>query len=307
MVADKPGPIQDRPTARIYVYLVLANLFWAGNYVFAPIVLTEFTPLQMVYLRWLGALVPLFILAAVIERPNWRAAVREWPMHLGQALLGILGYPLLMYQGLLSVNSLDASLLGAINPALIMILAAIVVRERPSRRVIAGAVVSIAGALIVVTRGDLAALIANGLSVGDLWILASVLAWTFYSVNARRVSTPPITATTFQVVVAMVVLTPFAIAAGPIFPTTVSPDAVLALVYISLFPSALGFVLWNLGVAGAGPSRSGIFLNLIMAFTAIIGLLLGHPVTIVQVLGGLVVFGGVYLSTMRSRQVMESV
>lgn len=307
MATGGSGVIQDRPSARIYVYLVLANLFWAGNYVFAPIVLTEFTPLQMVYLRWLGALLPLFILAAVIERPNWRVAVREWPMHLGQALLGILGYPLLMYQGLLTVNSLDASLLGAINPALIMILAAIVVNERPSRRVIAGAAVSIVGALIVVTRGDPAELIESGLSVGDLWILASVLAWTFYSVNARRVSTPPITATTLQVIVAMVVLTPFAIAAGPIVPAVVDPGAILSLIYISLFPSALGFVLWNLGVAGAGPSRSGIFLNLIMAFTAIIGLLLGHPVTIVQILGGLVVFGGVYLSTMRSRQTTEGV
>ncbi len=290
-----------RPTTRTYVYLVLANLFWAGNYVFAPIVLQELTPLQLVYIRWLGALVPLLVIAHVIEKPNWKSALREWPQHLVQSLLGIIGYTLLMYQGLLSVNALDASVLGAINPALIMIVAALLVKERPGGRVIAGAVISIVGALIVVTRGNPGELVVNGLSVGDLWILASVLTWTFYSVNARRVKTPPITSTALQAVVAVLLLTPFALATGPLVPVALSTEALWSLVFITIFPTILGFLLWNLGVAGAGPSRSGIFLNLIMAFTAIIGLFLGHGVTTVQVLGGLVVFAGVYLSTMKSK------
>lgn len=293
--------VLTKPTARTYTYLVLANLFWAGNYVFAPIVLQELSPAQMVYVRWLAAVIPLLVLAHVVEKPDWRAAIREWPQHLIQSLLGIIGYTLLMYQGLLSVNSLDASLLGAINPALIMILAAVVMRERPGGRVVGGAAISIVGALIVITRGDPAELMSSGLSIGDLWILASVLTWTFYSVNARRVQTPPVTATALQAVVAVILLTPLTLSLGPILPGALTPASFWSLAYIVIFPTILGFVLWNLGVAGAGASRSGIFLNLIMAFTAIIGLFLGHPVTLVQLLGGLVVFAGVYLSTTKGR------
>lgn len=290
-----------RPAARSYAYLVLANLFWAGNYVFAPIVLREFTSLQTVFIRWAAAVLPLLLLAQLIERPRWRAALREWPQHLVQALLGIVGYTLLMYQGLLTVDSLDASLLGAINPALIMILAAIVIKERPGGRVIGGAALSIVGAIIVITRGNPAELVSTGLSVGDLWILASVLTWTFYSVNARNVRTPPVTATALQAVVAVALLTPITLLAGPVAPSSASQAAIWSLVYIAVFPTILGFVLWNLGVAGVGASRSGVFLNLIMAFTAVIGLFLGHPVTVIQILGGLIVFAGVSLSTTGGR------
>lgn len=291
-----------RVAKKSYVYLVLANLFWAGNYVFAPVVLTEFTPLQMVYVRWGLAVVPLLVLAHIIEKPDWKAALREWPQHVIQSLLGVVGYTLLLYQGLLSINPLDASLLGAINPAIIIVLATLVVRERPGGRLIAGAGISIVGAIIVITRGNPADLAVHGLSVGDLWIIGSVLAWAFYSVNARRVKTPPVTATALQAVVGVILLTPVTFAAGPILPAVVSTEATWSLIYVVIFPTVLGFILWNLGVAEVGASRSGIFLNLIVAFTAIIGLFLGEPITVIQVLGGVIVFAGVYLSTVKGRK-----
>lgn len=46
-----------------------------------------------------------------------------------------------------------------------------------------------------------------------------------------------------------------------------------------------------------GASRLGVFINTIMVFTAVIGLFLGETVSLVQILGGLVVFSGVYVST----------
>ena len=288
---------RTRTTSASYIALILAHVFWAGNYVFAPVVLAEISPVQLVTLRWAGAVPLLLVIAQVMERPQWRDAVREWPRHVAQSLIGIIGYPILLYAGLLTVRPLDASVMGATNPALILIAAAIIARERPGRRVVLGAALSIVGALIIISRGDPGEILRGQFVIGDVWILISVLMWTLYSVNGRGGRTPPVTATALQAVFATVVMVPIMQWMQPVDWGSLDAPGWGALVFITIFPTALGFLCWNMGVVGVGASRSGVFINTIMVFTAVIGLFLGETVSLVQILGGLVVFSGVYVST----------
>ncbi|MNW04182.1 EamA-like transporter family protein [compost metagenome] len=78
-----------------------------------------------------------------------------------------------------------------------------------------------------------------------------------------------------------------------------SREATAGILYIGLFPSVGSFIFWNASIREIGASRAGIYLNLITVFTAILSLLLGNPVTLVQVIGGLLVFAGVYLTGRR--------
>lgn len=299
----EPSVNRRSPTARTYYgLLVLADLTWAGNYVFAPMVLTDFTPLQMVYIRWLLSVAPLLLLAGVIEKPDWKTAWREWPTHLLQAVLGIAGYTLLLYEGLKTTSPLDASMLGAMTPAVIMVMATLLIRERVGAGVVIGILLSSAGALLVISRGDLLGLLSGRtLTIGDLWIVVSVIVWALYSVVQKTVHTPPITATALQALFAVAGLTPLVLATG-ILPAAPSASSLWGMLYIAVFASIAGFVMWNLGVVGVGASRSGIFLNLIMVFTAIIGLFLGESVSLPQIIGGAIVFAGVYLCTRPSRR-----
>jgi len=62
----------------VILFLVLANIFWAGNYIFGKYVVAEMTPLQMTFSRWLIAVILLFPIAQWIERPNWREVWSRW-------------------------------------------------------------------------------------------------------------------------------------------------------------------------------------------------------------------------------------
>ena len=69
--------------------LIGATLFWAGNYVIGGEAVDAISPLDLTAMRWVIALIPLLVLAQIIERPNWRAvAAEEMAMSASSAALG---------------------------------------------------------------------------------------------------------------------------------------------------------------------------------------------------------------------------
>ncbi|MGK9146534.1 DMT family transporter [Plantibacter flavus] len=284
---------------RFFVFLVLANLFWAGNFVFGRLVVGQISPLDLTFLRWVFAAPIIVLLAIVVERPDWRAALREWPKHLVLGLLGLVAFCLFSYEALRHTSSLDASLVGATNPALIAVTATVLARQRMRGGAVAGILLSLLGVLLVLTRGDLGRLLHLDLNVGALFMLGAVAVWTAYTILGRTLRTPPITSSAVQAVMTSVLLLPVALWAGLDVP--VDAGAWAGLGYIVVFPSVLSLVLWNLSVKQVGASRSGIFLNLMPVFVALIGLLLGTPVTLVQIAGGVLVIAGVWLTNRPAR------
>ncbi len=273
---------------------VLAQLFWATNVIFGARLIEEFTPVELTTYRWLGALPLLLLIAWWLERPDWRAAWREWGWHLLQALLGMVGYTLFLYAALETSSSVNAGVISAMSPATITIAAVILLGERVTRIGVAGIALSIVGVLLVVLAGQSG---ASGLavSVGDLLLVASVVVWTAYVIVSRRLRTPPITATAVQVALSVAVLLPvLAIVGAPAEPTAAGW---FGLAWIIVFPSALAYLLWNIAAATLGPAKTGVFLNLLPVFTTIIALALGDVVTVWQIVGGVIVLVGVYLAT----------
>ncbi|WP_448810627.1 DMT family transporter [Agromyces bauzanensis] len=284
---------------RVYLFLALANLFWAGNYVFGEMVTREISPISLTFFRWAFAFLPLLALAWLIERPNWREALREWRMHLLQSVLGLTGYTLLLYAALGLTGAVNAAVISAINPATIALAAAIFLHERLNRVQAAGLVVAFVGVTVVLTGGDLGLLIEQGFGVGDLLVIGSVLAWTVYSLISRRLVTPPITATAVQSVFAVVTMLPVIAVVGVSLPS--SGGGALGLAYIVIFPSMAGYALWNIGASKVGPSRAGIFLNLLPVFTVVIALVFGATLELPALIGGALVIAGVYLTLHQRR------
>jgi drug/metabolite transporter (DMT)-like permease len=278
----------------MYLFLALANLFWAGNYVFGEMVTREISPISLTFFRWAFAVLPLLALAWLIERPNWREAWREWKLHLLQSVLGLTGYTLLLYAALGLTGAVNAAVISAINPATIALAAAIFLHERLNRVQVLGIVVAFIGVTVVLTGGDVVQLVEQGFGVGDLLVIGSVLAWTVYSLISRRLVTPPITATSVQAVFAVVTMLPLIAFTGVSLPS--SPGGALGLAYIVVFPSMAGYALWNIGASKVGPSRAGIFLNLLPVFTVVIALAFGATLELPAVIGGAIVIAGVYLT-----------
>ncbi|GAA1503095.1 drug/metabolite transporter (DMT)-like permease [Agromyces terreus] len=287
------------PRRRTVFLLALANLFWAGNFVFSAILSEQVDPVSLTFWRWSLAALPLLAIAWLIERPDWRAAAREWRWHLVQSVFGLTGYALLLYAGIGQTGSVTASVISAINPATIALAAAVFLGDRMSRTQVVGIVLAFVGVAVVLTGGNPVAAFAQGFGVGDLLVLGAVVAWTVYSIIARRLTTPPITATALQAVFATLTMLPVIAFTGLTMPADVG--GTLAIAYIVLLPTVAGYALWNAGSVSLGPARAGVFLNLLPVFTVIIALLLGRPIDPAAIVGGAVVLVGVYL-TVRVRR-----
>jgi drug/metabolite transporter (DMT)-like permease len=278
------------------IFMVLATLFWAGNYVLGGIAVTTMSPFDLTYLRWLIAVVPLVVIAHVAERPDWRAVLRAWPLLLVLAVLGMLAYNLFLYEALNFTSPAGASLINAANPATMALLAAALVKDRLTLRGIAGIALSLGGVLIILSGGSLATLFALDFNVGELLMVGAVIVFSLYSIWGRLARTvPPITATAAQAVLVCVVMTPFALVTGVEVPR--DPEPLLALLYIGIFPSVGAYVLWNLALRDTKASVAGIYLNLVTVFTVVIGLLLGDSVPPVELVGGVVVIAGVLITS----------
>lgn len=280
---------------RAAVYLTLATLFWAGNFVVGQAAMKTMQPLQLTYWRWALAAVPLLVVAHAVERPDWRAVLRRWPALLLLSALGMSAYTLLLYSALGHTSALNASLVTAANPALIMVMAVILLRDRPGPLSWVGVVLGLLGVLLVLTGGDPGRLLTFSIGAGELLILAAITVWGFYTILARRLSIPAITSTAVQVALAAAVLTPFALAAGAGLPST--PAEGWSLAYIVLFPSLGSYLLWNLALKSTSAANAGNYLNLIAVFTAIMTVVMGQPITVPQVLGGILVISGVLLTS----------
>lgn len=274
--------------------LVGATLFWAFNYVLGAVAVREMTPVSLTALRWALAAVPLVVIAQVVERPDWRAVLRTWPRQAVLGVVGMLGYALFVYTALQHTSSVNASLVNALNPALIALLGAAVARRAPSRRAVVGMLVGLLGVLVVLTGGRLGALLSLDLNVGDLLMVGAIVVWSLYTVGGRALAgVPPIASTALQAAIAALVMLPFGVTGHVHWPT--GRDATVALVVIAGASSVGSYLLWNLALRRVRPAEAGSYLNLITVFTVLISAATGYALGAAQVVGGVLVLGGVLL------------
>jgi len=291
------GPAARSQTVA-FVSLVVAFVFFAGNYVVADAI-PGVDPVSLVILRWAIAFFPLLGIAVILERPRFREVLRHWPWLIALSMLGLLGYNLLLYYSLQYVDALNASLINAFNPALISLAAVFVLREKLTVIGGLGILIALMGGLIVLSGGDPAVLLNTGFGPGDLLMIGAIGAWTAYTIVLRKAPPiPPITSTAIQAAVTVLVLIPFVAIGGLDLPDGGAEWG--AVLFIGLLPSVLSYLLWNRALVVIPAARAGVFMNLITVFTALYTVIAGHPYSIAQLTGGAIIIAGVVLANARA-------
>jgi drug/metabolite transporter (DMT)-like permease len=311
------GPVGLTP--RVALLLVVPPLLWAGNALTGRLLAGTMTPLLLNALRWVAALVILLPLAwAVLATRERRAEIlARWrPL----ALLGGLGvgaYNALQYLALQTSTPINVTLIASSVPVWMMLIGRVFYGEQPRPAQWLGAALSTAGVLVVLTRGDPAALASLRLVPGDLWILLAALSWAFYSwqlarppaslAGARRPAWSWAEALLVQVLFGLVWAGGSAVleaAAGAVPNPAVPPmggvTAALAIVFLGLGPSVIAYRCWGMGVAAVGPAVAGFFSNLTPLFAALFSaVLLGDPPRLHHAVAFAGIVAGIWLSSRR--------
>lgn len=295
------GPTGLQQTVRVpaVLLLVIATALWGGNYIVGHYAVVTLSPLSLTWLRWAVALVPLVVIAQLVEAPNWLLVLRQWPRLLLMGVFGALGYPFLLYLALTHTSAVNASLINAANPALIVIFAALFLRRPAGRLGWTGIGLGLIGVLLILTDGHLGRLLALDLNTGDLIMLVAIVCWSAYAVLGTNLRLPLFAALAVQVALAVVVVTPFVLVWGLDVPQ--SAPVWWALLFIVAGPSLISYLCWNAAVPRVSSTTLGASMNLVTVFTVAAAALLGELPTAVQLVGGALVVGGVLLTLLQPR------
>ena len=169
--------------------LVAAPLLWAGNAVVGRLVHPLISPVALNFIRWALAFIVLLPLAhGVLRRGS-----PLWPHWRRYAMLGLLGigcYNALQYMALQTSTPLNVTLVGSGLPVWMLAIGALCFGARVTRAQATGALLSIAGVLVVLSRGEWAQLLALRLVPGDLYMVLATISWAFYSWLLSRTTEP---------------------------------------------------------------------------------------------------------------------
>jgi drug/metabolite transporter (DMT)-like permease len=283
--------------------LTLPPILWAGNAVVGRLANGLVPPITLNFLRWALAFVFLLPIA------GWalRRGSALWPHWRRFAILGLLGvgaYNALQYLALKTSTPLNVTLVAASMPVWSIILGALFFRQGVTLRQAAGAVLSIAGVLLVLSRGDWDVLMRIHLVPGDFYILLATASWGFYSWLLVRPGDPPEIRNDWAAF--LIAQMAFGLAWSGLFAAgewVVSSETIhwgwsvaAVLLYVAIGPAIIAYRAWGIGVGRVGPTIAGFFSNLTPLFAALMSAAflgeaphLYHAVAFVLIVGGIVV------------------
>jgi len=291
MKIDSPKP----SLAFAYGALSTAAVVWGGSVVAQKIALGPFSPVETSVFRGLGALA-LLIPLWIWKEGNTRFSAKDWRdfFLLG---LGVLGNHLLVLFGLQFIGAGAAGVIIGASPAITAFLASLLIRDIPLQAVWLGCLISFFGVALVSGKESLEGVGSNPVLGGGLIVLALV-SWALYTIGCRVIMErfSPLTVTWTTLTASLVYEIPLLFVNHKMLVVgldTVPVSGWIALLYVMVFATAVGQQAWLYGVEGVGPSRAGIFGNLIPVSALFLSLaILGEPVGLREICGiGFIVFG----------------
>jgi len=252
----------------------------------------------LAFWRWALATV---LLLPFAWRHLWRdraALWAGWPLLLLLSVLGVSTFNTLLYHAAHTTTATNIALMQTAMPAAIVALDLVLFRRRPAGMGMVGAFLAMAGAAVVVLRGDPRSLLALDLVEGDLWMMLAVLAYALYSILIPR--RPPSHMLAFlgaTFVAGTILLLPLFLWERAVQgPHEWNAGIVAAILYVAIFPSILAYLFWNRGVEKVGAGQTGLFICLMPIFTAALAVpLLGERLAPFHLAGFVLIVAGIFL------------
>lgn len=292
--------MHSQSRAGAFALLALAMLLWAGNWVFGRALRDAIDPLSLNFWRWAIAALALLPFALPKLAGQGDLLRRNAGLLLLLSFMGVALFQTLVYLGLRFTTTVNGVLLNSSQPLFILLCSWVLERERATLRQVAGMAVSFAGIVVIMARGDPAALAELEFNVGDAWILLAMPIWGIYSVLLKR-RPPALEGAAFLFVISVMgvaMLAPFYGLALLREPPAGLPSATLVtgVLYVALAASVAGFMFWNRGVAVVGANTAGFTLHLLPAFATVLAIVLlderfaaFHAAGIATIIAGVVV------------------
>ncbi|KRO00364.1 DMT family transporter [Companilactobacillus kimchiensis] len=277
------------------ILLSMAACIWGGMFVVVKIIVGEIHPIQLVWLRYLVAILFL-IIVSIIKKEQWHLNWKDLRLVF---LIGIIGNTISIVAqetGTWLSSAQTGAVITSATPTFMVIFAWLILKEKLNRVKIISVIMATLGVILIVGIH----LTGSNILWGVLSLIVAALTWALMSVLIKKVTSySSLQITIMSTIVAIICLTPFVLtdtaSLGRI--NFFEPKVILCLLYLGLISTAMAFVMWNQGLTMVNASASGLFFLLQpIVGTLLSWLLLGENITIGFIIGTILILGSVWVS-----------
>ena len=256
----------------------------------------RFVLASVLLLGWLFARSRFATLAALSA-----LSARQWLGLTAAASVGVCGYAVFFMLGLQTMPAGKAAVVVAVNPVLTLLLATWFFGERLNSKILAGMLLAVGGAIMVVTQGQPLTVLSGGIKAGEWLIFGCVVCWAAYTLIGRAVlrGIDALTVTAATSFIGALMLSAVALwTDGMPFEAIAAMDGRgwTALAWLVIGATVLAYAWYFEGVKTLGAGSAAAYITLVPIFGVLSSAwFLGEPLHISLVAGCAAAVGGMTL------------
>jgi drug/metabolite transporter (DMT)-like permease len=285
---------------------LITSLLFAGSFIAGKYTTIDLGPLTTSLLRFIAAFI--FLSAVVFWRRanSLKIERKDWIQFMLLGLFGIVGYHFFFFSALRHTQVANTAIINALSPIVTAVMAAFFIRERLRLKNYIGVFLAVAGVLALLSKGKIENLALLNINVGDGLMLAAVISWALYALLVKKMSRKysGFTITFYATLFGVLLLFIFVLAEDyPQQISQMSSASLLAVIYMGMGASGVGYLLYNMSIIEIGPTKtSGMVYSLVPIFVAVSALLLfGERISFMMILSAGMVLLGLHLMMQRDR------
>ena len=288
-----------------YLFLFLAVLFWAGNFIVGKYAsYHQIPPFSLNFYRWFFAwliLLP-FTFEEIISKKNH--ILENYKFYILLGITSVTIFNSIVYYSLNFTQVISGVLMISTIPVMIMFISSILKIEKTNIFQIFGVICSFVGVMLIITKANFELLLNLDFNKGDLTMVIAMLSWATYSALLKKKKHKLSQLSLLEVIITfgLIFLIPIYIIEYNLgFKINLNKTFILVLIYVVLFPGLASFICWIKGISLIGPNRSGVFLHLMPILSAFMAIIIfKEKFMLYHFLGAIFILSGIILSNRKS-------
>ena len=284
-----------------YVFLILAALFWSGNFIVGKFAtLFEIPPLTLNVFRWISVWIILIPFTYKEIYNNLTVIKKKWFVISFMGVITISTFNSVVYFALNHTQVINAVLVLAAIPAATIVFSSLMKIEKTNIFQLLGLFLSIVGIGSIISNGNIQKIISLSFNKGDLWMLVCVFTWALYStlLKKNKFKFSQFTLIQLMVSVGVLFLIPqFFYEKSIGLEVNFNKAFFLILFYVVVFPAIAAYYFWQKGIEIIGPNRASMFIQLMPLFSAVMAIIIfNEKFELYHFAGATFIVLGIYLS-----------
>lgn len=282
--------------AKYYLILILACFLWGTTPLCGRYLRDCMSPLLITAARFYLVTLILFALIYLKDgKKGFKISFKDAKILFLMGFMGIFLHNSLFFEAVRTIPASNAALIESIGPAITSVLAFFFIGEKLSKLGWLGIFISAIGAIFIVCKGNLEALLDFQINFGEILVIISESTWSFYIILSWKLSNKlnSLAITAWTGLTGAILCTLTGLVLGELTVYKITTTDVIYFLVLSIMAGVVSFVSWNYAIVKVGASKGSSLVYLIPLFGVMFGItILDEKFVVQEAIGGAIIILG---------------